>query len=183
MPPQAASPTPPPIDEEPATETLWRVYAAINEWIRFADTKAGAILAADVFLVAESVGQLKDDDGKFLKWAFYTPDALCVLIGILFLVISAALALNCIRPRTRVPKNSPRSLLYFGHIAEFKTPTDYATTARTIDRRDTAYDEISHQVWINSRVARSKHQFVAWSVVTLGLGLLCLLIAWLAAII
>jgi hypothetical protein len=47
-----------PVLSRAATEALWRIYGATNEWIRFADTKACAILAADALLLVTAVLEL-----------------------------------------------------------------------------------------------------------------------------
>lgn len=42
-----------------ATDSQWRIYGLINEWIRFADAKAGALLAANALILVSAVGASK----------------------------------------------------------------------------------------------------------------------------
>ncbi|HWE40564.1 MAG TPA: hypothetical protein VG406_28710, partial [Isosphaeraceae bacterium] len=43
-----------------ATEHLWRIYQVINEWIRFADAKSGALLAACGAIITIEVTVMSD---------------------------------------------------------------------------------------------------------------------------
>ncbi|HEY0075596.1 MAG TPA: Pycsar system effector family protein [Abditibacteriaceae bacterium] len=96
------SPSPKPVANLPsqtATERLWRSYGVINEWIRFADAKAGALLTFNGVAIGAALSALKD------QHAFFVKQPLIFITGSGFgisLLLSAICALECIKPRVRL---------------------------------------------------------------------------------
>lgn len=165
-----------------ATEALWRVYGATNEWIRFADTKAGAILAADALLLATAVPELmKRNQEAPPNHHFATVGVACAVLSSVALIASAIFCLVCIAPRM-YSSDGAKSPLYFGHIAAHPDADAYKNAAAVLDRPEESFDAISRQVWANARIAHTKFRLIAEAVWTLGLGLLFALIATVAAL-
>ena len=164
----------PPIsdDRNDAIEQLWRIYAAINEWIRFADTKAAALLALNGVLVAAAVSPLKEE------WNFLTNHptvlVLLTLCGV-SLFVSAFYCLKCIQPKLRIKPApaSSTSLIFFEDIAVYESAELYGNAALALSKQEGAFNEISKQVWAVSQVAHAKHRQIHWAVLSLIFGLLC----------
>ena len=140
-------------DVHRAIDTQWLIYDAINEWIRFADAKAGALLATNGVVAVAALGAIKENaalfaDHRLLWWTS--------LLGVFGLGVSAFFCLDCIRPRTRA--GGPKSLIYFDHIAGHEDADAYASEARALSNHERAFAEVSRQVWINARVAQTKHR-------------------------
>jgi hypothetical protein len=128
-----------------AAEMQWKVYQANNEWIRFADLKAGVLLTANGALLAVALSALKNAEGLranpfALSLAFLSGGALLVSVGY---------CLWCISPKTarfhaKHDRNTD-SLLFFDHIAESEKE-DYRAKAKEMGSEETAYNQISQQV-------------------------------------
>jgi hypothetical protein len=164
-------------ESEKLSELQWRIYGVINEWVRFADAKAGVLLAMDGVLLAAGIGALKD----YLKYLKPNPLLLgLVIAAAVALLFSAALCLVCVYPATRKP--GLHSLIYFGDIADSRTPDQYF--ADVLRLRDPAerFREISRQVKINAHIAAAKYRQFNWAahafVASLFFGLCALLVAW-----
>ena len=84
-------------------EALWKTYNSINEWIRFSDTKAGAILAANGVIASIVLSKLTKSN-VFLDGhpIFLFP----LIIGIILTCISIISCLICITPTLKIGNKS-----------------------------------------------------------------------------
>jgi len=187
-----------------ATESLWKVYGSLNEWVRFTDAKAAAVLAADGVLAGAAISALQGKRELLMSH----PAALSALvIGLAALVASAAYCIFCISPSvetgplkwfrfSRHPlaefAAAPTSLIFFGHVAaknkdgsdRFGSAGAFAEEAKRAFGDDAlALEQISQQVLANSRVAYDKCKQVAWAIKFLAVALLFGLIGALAALV
>ena len=142
-------------------ETLWKTYNVINEWIRFSDTKAGAILAANGVIASIVLSKLAESK-VFLdnNTIFFYP----LTIGIILTCISIVSAIVCITPTLKIGTKT-NSVIFFANIAEnFETYNDYEKNALDVltDEKHAAA-QISQQDWANSKVALKKYKAVAWA--------------------
>jgi hypothetical protein len=158
-PPSLSGPAPPPplSDEQlkAATEAQWKLYAVINDWIRLADTKAAALLAACGALTLAAINVLNTPGGSL--GALRGAKPLAVLAGVLLLA-AAGCALAAITPRL-LPRHPDRSSLFFGHIVLTGSADEYETQVReNAGAADVAFAQICRQVWANAHVAAQKHQ-------------------------
>ena len=153
-----------------AIETMWKTYNTINEWIRFSDTKAGAILAANGVIVTIVLSKLTGSKDFIYSCPIFL---ILLIIGILASFISIILSIVCLTPTLKVGK-ATSSLIFFANIAEeFKSPNDYekaALNALTIDEQ--SMSQITQQVWVNSKVAWKKYKAVTWATYFLDLTIL-----------
>ena len=164
------------------TETLWKIYGAINEWIRFADAKAGAVLAANGVLVGATITALQGSSG-FLHAHRFT--CAFVVLGLLCVVISTFFCLRCIQPSLSLKADPGNSLVYFGHIAgKYKVNSRVYTDAlhNKLHSPVDAMHEIGDQVWAVSQVANSKNLKIMRGVLFLGCGLVSGLLGCAAAV-
>ncbi|WP_435017834.1 Pycsar system effector family protein [Tundrisphaera sp. TA3] len=162
-----------------ATEHLWKTLQGINEWIRFADAKAGAVLTANGVLATLAAGVIEKQSDLLSK---YQSLKIVTLICGLALLLSSIACVKCLYPRVRV-KGEIRSLLFFHHIATvYADPPRYLDKARELSEPDMAFREVGTQVWANSRVAREKHREVAFAIGATGASLFVSLSVWIIAI-
>ncbi len=159
---------PPSREQAKATEHLWRTLQSINEWTRFADAKAGAILTADGVLGTLAASIVKEHWTDLSKHGFFRPLA---LVGGFFLMASAMVCVKCLYPKTRVTGET-RSLLYFHHIA-IDDLNKYLESTEALCDDEKANREVAKQVWANAKVAREKHREVAWAIGLTGASLAC----------
>jgi hypothetical protein len=150
-------------------EDAWRLLNSTNEWVRFADAKAGGALAgAGVLAGALATAGLSDK--------FDTAPNAAVWFGVLASVaalVAAALSVYALLPTLRV--GEPVSLIYFEHVARrYRADTDghAAAVKELLSDEDRYFKEVAAQVWANSVVARGKFLASAWALTALGVGVL-----------
>jgi len=151
-------------------ETLWKTYNVINEWIRFSDTKAGAILATNGVITSIVLPKLSD-------YTIFLNDHLVLLIllilGIITTFISIISSIICLSPTLKIGTKT-NSVIFFANIAEnFETYNDYEKNALDVltDEKHAA-TQIAQQVWANSKVAMKKYKAVAWAIYSLELTII-----------
>ena len=150
-------------------EDAWRLLNSTNEWVRFADAKAGGALAgAGVLAGALATAGLSDK--------FDTAPNAAVWFGMLAGVaslVAAALSVYALLSTLRV--GEPVSLIYFEHVARrYRADTDGHAEAvkELLSDEDRYFKEVAAQVWANSVVARGKFLASAWALTALGVGVL-----------
>ena len=138
---------------------LWNIYQAINEWVRFADAKAGVALAAHGAVFTIGVPAVIENREYFLEdnlmvWG--------VVIATLVALVSVFFGLKTIIPRLTI--GEARSLVFFAHIAEAYSTTDaFRDHSRKHYADDDSFsDQVLDQIWANSRVAWAKHKNSAY---------------------
>jgi len=141
-------------------ETAWQIYATVNEWIRFSDTKAGAILAADGVIAAVAFSLLPEPVP-----AAYLP---LIVSGAVSGVLSVYFSILCLNPALRF--GEPNSLIFFAHIAQrYQGPNEYAEAlVGVFSEEEAAAAQIAAQIWVNSRVALKKYRAVTWATRSFG---------------
>lgn len=154
-----------------------------NEWVRFLDTKATAVLAANAAIAAALASVAKDGG-----WYLLPP-----LIGILFSIYHGIL---CIAPRLYPTRGAlpnlldvvgpphftataleKTSVIFFEHVAEHANGAAFLAASREIySDPERLLEHVAEQVWANARVARNKSyhvgravQFFVWALL-LGIG-------------
>ncbi|WP_432893397.1 Pycsar system effector family protein [Kribbella sp. CA-245084] len=144
--------------------SLWQVLQTVNDWIKFADAKAGAVLAGDGVLIAV-VAQSSDDVTALL------------LPALVVAVLSGLLALWAVVPRLGLVY--PASPFYFNHVAsQCEDAKAYREWILPTLRDPAALEQtLSDQIWAMSRVARVKYRWVRFATWLLGLASCCIIIA------
>lgn len=141
-------------------EILWRIYATINEWIKFSDTKAAVILGTDGVIAGIILTNFVTIRSMLYKYpGFYilfSAGALAILLSVYFTV-------RCLNPTLDVGEAD--SLIYFAHISKkFKTSHEYSKEVNKIFNEDSKIEEqINDQIWANSKVAWKKYTAVVWA--------------------
>ena len=77
------------------TEPYWKTLATINEWVRFLDAKAVAVLTANAAIGAGLLGLLKDSAHTLSK---YGPSLMAAAAATVCLLFSVVKCLFCISP-------------------------------------------------------------------------------------
>jgi hypothetical protein len=142
-------------------DTMWKTYESINGWIKFSDTKAAAILAANGAILAIIFSKSIDNVDFILDNQFIL---ISLSLGFLFGLISIIFALLCLRPTLCI--GEPNSLIYFGHIAKkYDSCNRYKIdVAATFRDESGSIDQITSQVWANSKIAWKKYVNVTWAI-------------------
>lgn len=148
-----------------------KVYAGIQDQIRFADAKAGVIAAFNAILVgfiASDLSTIKDlyktsHDWNVCLWLM----TLSLLTGIPT-AVSIWFLIWAVRPR--IGRNTHKSRIYFGHIAsEYKLDgARYKSDAYAMKQANWA-DDYGYQIVEVANIAAEKHSNVRTSM-NLSLG-------------
>lgn len=162
-------------DEEykTATDHLWKCYPVINEWIRFADTKAWTVLTFNSVIFGAVLPNLSG-----LKSAS-TGSSAVLWLGLLSgvcLTVSTFCSLLCLIPRltarqgdTEAPKSST---IFFEHIAGHGEHRQFYDAVLKVQDSKGAFEQIAEQVYAVSHVVKSKNSWLYWSFMFLGFGML-----------
>lgn len=155
------------------TEDAWKTLHQTTDLIKVADTKAGAILAADGVLGGVLVRTLPAPNDWAARWLYVA----LLLSGLGLVILSAISALRVFAPRLSTDRS--RSLLYFANIArQYSTSVDFAPAYRDLlEDGEQLQRSLTEQVWATSRIARRKFRAVTPAVWTFGAALLAALAA------
>ena len=110
------------------SEEYWKILNTINEWIRFSDLKAGAILSVYgiiltvIYSNSEQVFKILDTNSSLLFIS---------IVAIITSIISVFLSFLTLNPSLK--NKNPHSILFFGHIQKkFDSYEDYDQQAKEI---------------------------------------------------
>lgn len=152
----------------PSPDHAWKALAVITDWIKHAEAKAGATLAASGL-----VGTALYNITKDVKT---TPCVVSLFMGLTtaLVLLAAIFAAVALRPRLWT-RDEPTSTLYFHHIARKHGRGNggaaYASALSELTANsDQLVAEIAGQIWANAHVARTKY---TWG----SLGLTCILLS------
>jgi hypothetical protein len=181
-----------------AVERAWKTLGVVNEWVRFLDGKATAILAADAAIVAAVVGPLKDSFS-------YLREHLVVLLlfGAMFgcLGRSVLKGLHCVAPAlfprkfplwhlfdaTKPPSETDpngESVLFFEHVASAEWQGGYRSAALSVfSSNEKTFYHLTDQIQANSIVARQKSMDIGQAIQSLVWALIFGTIAGILALI
>ena len=145
-------------------DRIWNLYLAVNDWVKFADAKAGIALAAHGAIFTIAIPEIVTNRSYFLDHCALSVGIVC---GSLAAAVSVFFGLRTIIPRLSV--GEPKSLIFFGHIA--KAYSDFESfrvaSEQTYGSEDKFNGQILDQIWANSRVAWAKHKdaaFCLWAI-------------------
>jgi hypothetical protein len=153
------------------TEYAWKSLQLISEWIKVADVKAGALLAANgVFVGFAMSGALRLGSLRVAP-----VNAVLASLALVCAVASTVLAVRALNPRVDV--GGPPSLLYFDSIASRhgddreKFVQSYVNLTADPARLTR---QLADQIWATSVVTRYKYRYIRWAtglfVAGLGFG-------------
>lgn len=149
-------------------EHLWNIYSSVKDWIIFSDAKAGAILALYGVsggivapIVIEHFGVINSNYAVMMAF----------LMAVIFSIYAIFFSIACINPIS--DKSSPKSLIYYLHIAEMYPDSESYSLALTkaLHNDGTMVDQVGQQIYSLSGVAAKKYKKVSWAVYALILSI------------
>ena len=150
-------------------QRLWQTFSQTNEWVRYSDGKAVALLGIQGVLIGLAVTFLKD----FLTGTSLSVVSMVLFIaGLIFIVTAVICTFLCLTPRL---KNSGKiSPIFFQSIAaNFNKPEDYRQfITENFNTDENASKALAEQVHANSKIATIKFRWVSWSTGLTVLGLI-----------
>ena len=134
-------------------------------WINAADSKTIPILGINTFLLGGVVAMLP----RIQTWDHFL--VINCILGTVPLMLSLFFLFFTISPKT---KCFHKSIIYFGTIVDF-TKDEYIEKICKINDNDYISD-LSNQCYINAKIANSKHINLRYSIFSLFLSLIPLLL-------
>ncbi len=159
-------------------ERLRFVLSSVNEWLKFAEAKNGALLAVDIAILFGLFQLISDVDSYY--WIYFAAG---------FVALSAVVVLISFVPQLKVPrkwfvkhKNLSKeiSLIFYAQIANL-TPENYVKALYTQSGRETSTIsplelDYAQQIIANSRIAVRKGTLFNIGLLMTVLSLLLILI-------
>lgn len=152
------------------------ILNAIQEQIRFADSKAGFIAALNTaefgFLI------LAYDDIELIYFKIFDIYVILVLFALSVIFMGLSIIFVSMTVASRLGKNAPTGKIFFGHIASNCGNDYYKYYRETINYKDRDWiQEIGTQIVEVSHIALSKHRLIKRSVKCTILSLFCWIFA------
>jgi len=140
-------------------ENLWKTLGSINEWVRFSEGKAIALLAAQGVLIGVLSQNLLLDD-----FSLNAKESITVGLALAFNGGSMFFAFLCLNPRIKLKGGI--SPLFFGSIASsFKASNEYFDYYNEkMSNEESISKELCGQIFVNSQIANRKYRNVAYSI-------------------
>lgn len=143
-------------------ENLRTIFANVNEWLKFAEAKNAALVAANGAALFGALGLLTGDK-PLASWLhlYLIELAVCLLAGLVIAFISFLPEIQIPQARARTPRPG-ENLLFYGDIA-LHSPDTYLNALRSLYgfQNDPAVPIESHyaeQIVVNSRIAVRKYR-------------------------
>lgn len=157
-------------------ENQWKIYQMINELTRFSDSKAAASITFNGIFYVLFFSSINGSN-TFLSFSW-----LSIILAVLTFItssISIIYSFLCIIPT--LGSKGTKSIFYFDHIAEHPKSIDYLLYSKQIYvKDDELFEQLSEQIYINSKIARKKFRNVNVSMrflfATIGLLIINILI-------
>lgn len=168
-PPMALAPA---SDPQPQPDHAWKALGLVIDWIKHAEAKAGALLAATGVAGGVLYNLVKDQDRPSI--------ALMIAAGLcgVFLFVAGVCAGFAFRPRLRAGEE-PTSALYYHHIARRhargKGSDEYSQlVAEITGNAEQLVNEVASQIWANAHVASEKYAWINRTMAAFLAALPCL---------
>ena len=157
-------------------DRLRYILSVVNEWLKFAEAKNGALLAVDVAIVFGILQLISNTSSK--GWTY---------LAIFLIGLSAISALLSFIPQLKVTSSAKQktrdketSLIFYGHIAKYD-PENYVRTLYSgagIEGPSIASIELdfAQQIITNSRIALRKNRYFSAGLWLTVLGLVSFLV-------
>jgi hypothetical protein len=140
-----------------AHDDLWRTLQIVSEWIRTADTKAGATLAIDGAVLAVAASRLRGSPAPGV------PAVVALSVAVALAAVSVLLAIWTVVPRAR--RLGTDAMSHYGTIAAFRSAAEYRTAALAVlAEPDELAKNLTQHIWAFSRAAARKYRYVTWAI-------------------
>jgi len=139
-------------------ERLRYILTTVNEWLKFAEGKNGALLVADIAILF----------GVFRLMNELTDQRVFIYLGIFLVIVSAISSLVSFIPQLKVSSSTPKkrtekeaSLIFYGHIAKYEAQSYIEALYAESGSEPTSIAPIevdyAQQIIMNSRIAVRKY--------------------------
>jgi hypothetical protein len=146
-------------DASVKTSFFWEVHKYMNEYIRFADAKAGFVAAGSTALIGALVSSAIFD--AFFKVSF-SGLRMAALIGLLLLLGALVFAVLTIRPRLH-GKSLSGGYIFWESVAAHGSASTFRQAASKLDSEDQSAELLNH-LFVLAQIAERKYARVNLSI-------------------
>jgi len=136
---------------------LWEIHKYTNDYIRFADTKAGFIAGVSTALIGSLVSSSLFDSCFRIGLCGVSRMQWMGLLGLLLLATSVAFSITAIRPR--LWNDTPVGFIFWGSLIGHKTAKNYTRAVNQLDAHERS-TSISDHLFILASIAQRKYTFI-----------------------
>ncbi len=158
------------VDGPTRQDFLWHVHEYLNEYVRFADSKAafaGTIAGAVLAALYGAQAHIPLLQGPPNAWAF---SSWLTLLGALGLLACVGLAAWVVAPR--LGSSQPKAFIYWQGIAEHCSQDEFRAGFATLSTGDMTDHLLGHVFDLATKVCVPKYALVRWCIWCLCLGAL-----------
>ena len=155
-------------------EKMIFIFNNVNEWLRFAEAKNGALLGFNSALLLAIVNILMTNTNKTNLYIYSY-----LLSGVFFIGISCITLILSFFPETLRSKNLQKeknivfnNYLYFGHLAKYDAEDFYKASKKQYSKKEEFEKDLAEQIVINSKISAKKYKFFRIAMLFLTCGLL-----------
>jgi Pycsar effector protein len=149
-------------------DDAWKMLALVTDWIRHAEAKAAAALAAAGVSGGTLYGLVRGTRHISMWFAFGAGTSAVLLF------VTGIFAAMALWPRLNLAKGKNNVIYFYDISREHRThPGSYVARLRALTPDD-LIDELAAQVWANSRVASLKYRWAGVAIASLLPALLAL---------
>lgn len=142
------------------TESLWETLKSVNDWIKFSDTKAVALLGFQSIFLSFILSKALDSEFKEMNSIL---SYIVLVVSLILNALSVLWAFRCLNPRLKLIGGV--SPIYFGTISEkFSNSREYRDFFKEkFSTEEDIEEELAGQVYVNSTIAWKKFRCVAFT--------------------
>ena len=163
-------------------DRLRYIFSTVNEWIKFAEAKNGALLGVDIAIMFGLFQLISDGISK--SWIY---------VAISLTALSALCALFSFIPQLKAPSmigqkrgDKETSLIFYGHVAKYEPEVYiealYSAAGTEAPSKITVELDYAQQIIANSRIALKKNRYFNIGLWLTVIGVLLLIITLLLSL-
>ncbi len=135
---------------------IWNIYNLVIDWIKFADVKAGLLLALNTGIITIFSTVLLQK-----KLINLIPNDICFAISLISFIITWTIStiylILCLNPNLKTANNS-KSILYYGDIADkYDSHNDLYNEIINKTEDEFIKNDLTRQLNIISQIAKTKY--------------------------
>jgi hypothetical protein len=149
-----------PDPKESTSDFLWEVHKYMNEYIRFADTKAAFIAAAATALIGSLVASSLFDSSFRTSPCLWSKLQWMGIVSLLLLIVSLGFSIAAIR--SRLWNKTSVGYIFWGSIAGHGSMLQFTRAVHELSLLGMT-NAISDHLFVLSSIAKRKYGYVDWA--------------------
>lgn len=172
------------MDKGTVHEELKYIFTNVNEWLKFAEAKNGALLALDCAVIVTLFGIASNSDGNFVKY-LCIPTMMLLFISVIFCLTSfhPKIAMKEIKLNKSKKEKHP-NIYFFGYLCMINAETLLSELTKKVNGKNYSKaggdSDLANQIICNSKIAMNKYSAfkngLDWALYAVGYSILATII-------